>query len=521
MKLFVSYARIDKPFCIQLVDKLNHELWYDQRLYAGQDWWDEILRRLEWCDGFIYLISPESVASQYCQQELEIAQKSGRAIFPVLTHPDTSLVTKLEALQYVDMSRGLNADNMALLLNSILEAERNIRVSKRTTTPVKVAIAPPILQSAEIIGGVGKALESGLFDDAVLLLRQAKANGFQSRFIDIDAILYEAEIALEQQTRRREAEREYQQIVELFKYNKTRTIACKAFCAFKAEFPDFDPEDLESRCQETSPHQHKGQQNGNIPSPSPITRLQQKALLPMLYWKEIPAGKVQFDNISHMSPDNATTLVAVSTFLMGQFPVTNAQFEVFLDDTNGYESERWWQFSQRASAWHSTHPTALNSRFRGDERPRESVNWYEAMAFCHWLSHLSGVEITLPTLEMWQRAALGDTDFAFPWGDHYDSECCNTRESGLKMTTNVNRYSAGVSPFGVYDMAGNVWEWCLDEQPPDAESPDFKRAVIGGSHVSPFDRARTSFRYFLNPEARYSSIGFRVVALLPENHVQP
>jgi formylglycine-generating enzyme required for sulfatase activity len=88
------------------------------------------------------------------------------------------------------------------------------------------------------------------------------------------------------------------------------------------------------------------------------------------------------------------------------------------------------------------------------------------------------------------------------------------------MTTNVNRYSEGCSPYGVYDMAGNVWEWCLDKQPPDDDSPDFKRAVIGGSYVSPFDRAQASFRYFLNPEVRYSSIGFRLVASLPETHIQ-
>lgn len=519
MKLFVSYARIDKPFCIQLVDKLNiHELWYDQRLYAGQDWWQEILRRLEWCEGFIYLLSPDSVASKYCQQELEIAKKAGLKIFPVLIHPDTSLAEQLASLQHVDMARGLTADNVALLLNSILRTERKLHSAQETSKSVEIEASPPILQSAEIIGKAAKALESGLFDDAVLLLRQAKANGFQSRFIDIDTLLNEAEIALEQQTRRREAEREYQQIVQLFQYSKTRAIACKAFCAFKVEFPDFDPEGLETLCSnDLNPHQSE-RQNGN--NTSPIIRLQQKALLPMLFWKEIPAGTVTLDNMNQMSPENTATRVAVDTFLISQFPVTNAQFDVFLDDSNGYVNDQWWYFSQRAMDWHIAHPSALNSRFRGDERPRENVNWYEAMAFCHWLSHVSGVQITLSTLEMWQRAALGDSDFTYPWGNYYHHECCNTRESSLRMTTNVNRYTEGGSPFGVFDMAGNVWEWCLDKQPPDEESPDFKRAVIGGSYVSPFDRAQASFRYHLNPEVRYSSIGFRLVGLLPDSHQQ-
>ncbi len=61
MRLFLSYARVDKPYAIQVVNMLDiHEIWYDQRLYAGQDWWREILRRLDWCDGFIYLLSPDS-----------------------------------------------------------------------------------------------------------------------------------------------------------------------------------------------------------------------------------------------------------------------------------------------------------------------------------------------------------------------------------------------------------------------------------------------------------------------------
>ena len=519
MKLFVSYARIDKPFCIQLVDKLNiHELWYDQRLYAGQDWWQEILRRLEWCEGFIYLLSPDSVASQYCRQELEIAKKTGREIIPVLIHPDTSLSKQLGTLQYVDMARGLTIDNVTLLLNSILQAERRVQNTTKSTKSVTIQTTPPIVQTAEIIGKAAKALESGLFDDAVMLLRQAKANGFQSRFIDIDTLLHEAEIALEQQSRRREAEREYQNIVELFQYSKTRSIACKAFCAFAAEFPDFDPEGLANLCNGHNPHLSQQRQSLSEAS-SPIARLQQKPLLPLLLWKEIAAGKVLLDNLSHMSPGQTATLVEVDDFLMSQFPVTNVQFDVFLDSPDGYKNQQWWQFSQRAVDWHTAHTTPLNSRFRGDERPRENVNWYEAMAFCHWLSHLASVQITLPTLQMWQRAALGDTDFAYPWGNHYHQDCCNTRESGVKMTTHVNRYADGVSPFGVYDMAGNVWEWCLDKEAPDEESPDFKRAVIGGSYVSPFDRAQTSFRYFLNPEARYSSIGFRLVALLPDSHL--
>ncbi len=83
MRIFVSYARVDKPFCIQIVDTLDvHETWYDQRLYAGQNWWKEILRRLDWCESFVYLLSPDSISSEYCRKEFELAQSLGKHIVP-------------------------------------------------------------------------------------------------------------------------------------------------------------------------------------------------------------------------------------------------------------------------------------------------------------------------------------------------------------------------------------------------------------------------------------------------------
>jgi formylglycine-generating enzyme required for sulfatase activity len=83
------------------------------------------------------------------------------------------------------------------------------------------------------------------------------------------------------------------------------------------------------------------------------------------------------------------------------------------------------------------------------------------------------------------------------------------------MTTPVNRYELGVSPFGVYDMAGNVWEWCLNEEPSSGKNSktaeDIHRAVRGGSFISAPQRAQTTFHFYLNPVYLYATIGFRIV----------
>ena len=95
-------------------------------------------------------------------------------------------------------------------------------------------------------------------------------------------------------------------------------------------------------------------------------------------------------------------------------------------------------------------------------------------------------------------------------GREFAPERCNSSESGVKMTTIVTRYPEGASAFGVYDMAGNVWEWCLDGSPSAEAAPD-KRVVRGGSFMSSHRRALVDFHYELNPESYHASIGFRLV----------
>lgn len=255
MRLFISYARVDKYSCTQIVDILNvHEVWYDTRMHVGQHWWGQIQRRLEWCDGLIYLLSPDSVASKYCQREYAIARSLGKLIFPVVIHPDTQVPHDLAQLQWVDMRSGVTTEAVKSILNALYIADRRlVRLPARVPAGMSGALAqmdaPTSVHEVEtVVSEAAAAFDCNEYDRAVFLLKQARASGYNSRYIDLEAMLHEAEEALETEARRREAEREYAPIAALVKHEGTRRIGLQAFQAFRKIFPNYDPENLMAFC---------------------------------------------------------------------------------------------------------------------------------------------------------------------------------------------------------------------------------------------------------------------------------
>src|SRR5690606_21775040 len=90
-----------------------------------QDWWEEIQERLDWCEGFVYLLSPESVASEYCQKEFAIAANAGKHLFPVLIQARTEIPSSLSHIHFADLSQGM--EDIITLMNALTIAERKQR----------------------------------------------------------------------------------------------------------------------------------------------------------------------------------------------------------------------------------------------------------------------------------------------------------------------------------------------------------------------------------------------------------
>lgn len=241
-------------------------------------------------------------------------------------------------------------------------------------------------------------------------------------------------------------------------------------------------------------------------------------------WADIPAGQVILQNLWGDKKDyiGQSKIVEVPAFQIAKYPVTNAQFATFME-AGGYHQKRWWTdegwMQREEEGWKE--PGRWQDQERNSaEQPVIEVSWYEAIAFCQWLSEVSSEKIILPTEAQWQRAAQGDDGRIYPWGNEWDCERCNNfvPPCGTRKTSPVTVYEGkGDSPFGVVDMAGNVWEWCLTvfetggNEINITHTNSMSRVMRGGSwdgyHTENF---RVAYRNGSHPMGRGFSRGFRI-----------
>jgi hypothetical protein len=122
MRLFISYARVDKPTVRQIVEILrdgDHDPWYDHQLKAGEKWEDQLEKAIKGCEVFLYMLTPESVVSGYCMWEFKQAVEMGKPVLPLLLRPNTRIPKPISSIQYVDFSDGITASAVARLMGGL------------------------------------------------------------------------------------------------------------------------------------------------------------------------------------------------------------------------------------------------------------------------------------------------------------------------------------------------------------------------------------------------------------------
>jgi formylglycine-generating enzyme required for sulfatase activity len=313
-------------------------------------------------------------------------------------------------------------------------------------------------------------------------------------------------------------------------------------------------------------------------------------LLPPLV--DIPGGTYRIGSDEGLYENEAPNhAVELQAFAIAQFPVTNAEWALFMQ-AGGYEEERWWE-TEEARAWRRGEGTAEGAKqqwrddrkwmqdnfdsirqlhqqgritskqaddweaiarmsddefetllaegyppgrqtqpafwhddaFNHPAQPVVGVCWFEARAYCAWLSAQTDETFRLPTEAEWEAAARGVQCRRYAFGDDFDAAHCNAFETHVRHTTPIGVFSGGQTPEGLVDMTGNTWDWTSSLYSPypydaadgrEAPSPPGARRVVhGGSWSSDRVNARASSRNGYAPAYRDYFVGLRVVRSSP------
>jgi len=225
----------------------------------------------------------------------------------------------------------------------------------------------------------------------------------------------------------------------------------------------------------------------------------------------------------------AEQIFTVQPFYVAKYLITYAQFQTFLDASDGFEDARWWEGMPDDYEKRSIE----SQRTKITNAPRDSVSWYQCVAFARWVNdHLHGLElahpstgllkvgvnaeIRLPTEWEWQWMAQGGKLVkAYPWGG-WQEGYANTYEAGLNRTTAVGMYAHGAAECGALDAAGNLFDWCLnDYDNPVKISNNEEKVQRGGSFYFNQPSAAASDRSYNPPNSRGNHNGLRLVVAAP------
>lgn len=215
----------------------------------------------------------------------------------------------------------------------------------------------------------------------------------------------------------------------------------------------------------------------------------------------VPAGEFIMGSNERWDDESPEHISSTDAFHIDLYEVTNAEYKIFTDAT------------KRETPYHWLEGNLPKGK---EKHPVVYVSWFDAKAYCEWNGNKR-----LPNEQEWEKASRGEDGFTYPWGHEWTLDKSNNPYKHSTGTEPIGSYPNGKSPYGLYDMSGNVWEWVDSYYLPHpgntvhrAEYGDDKRLLKGGSWFDCLSygcglSAPTFNRSFFTPEVRNNSFGFR------------
>jgi formylglycine-generating enzyme required for sulfatase activity/tetratricopeptide (TPR) repeat protein len=494
IEVFFSYSREDRPLRDQLEKHLSSlkrqgviRTWHDRQIAPGAEWEQEIGNQLKTADIILLLVSPAFVSSKYCN-EIELPEAIARhdageaCVVPILLRPVAGWqdlpFAKLQVCPsggkpvtvwndpdnaYIDIVNGIRS-----AINQLLEKrQQQVKAFELWLATIELPLTPADLSQ---------------------LPQWQKRTGLTNEMIT--AKLEAAQIERQQQARRF-AEAEQQRMME----EELRQAVQRQRA--EAEHDRLSQERLTSQAH---------------PKSFPIYVTKRKLFgsgdqIP-IEMIDVPGGRFWMGalDMEGQSNENPRHEVAIAPFYISKYLITQIQYQTVVGKNP--------------------------SHFKGKNRPVENVSWWDAVYFCEALSKKTNRRFTLPSEAQWEYACRAGTMTSFYFGEtistnqaNYNGNTDDSVGEGMyrAQTTNVGVFSP--NNFGLYDMHGNVWEWCADHwhnsydgAPNDGSSwltddNRTSRLLRGGSWLRGSDRCRSASRYRFSPNAKDNSIGFRVICV--------
>lgn len=402
--IFISYSHNDKGYVHKLQEALlsqGFNVWIDDRIDYGTRWPKVIQDHLDDCDAFIVIVSENSFESEWVQNEVTRAKRIGKPFFPLLLNGSPWL--SIESTQYVDVSDGSVPPEKFYSRLALVtpRGERSEGIPESGLE--KMARAAPASISRPEAAPVKPKLNLSLKVISLIVV--------------IGLVAIAAVFGLSQM---------FQPSVPAPAQTVTATL-------------NLSPTVVPS--QTSAPSLTASQTSAATPAVS----VDQNAEMIL-----VPSGNFIMGSDGGQADEKPVHTVFLDAFYFDKYKVTNALYKLCVDAS--------------VCAAPKFKNSFLRPIYYGDPRydqfPVIGVDWYMAKTYCQWRA------ARLPTEAEWEKAARGPDGRTYPWGEGIDQSRANYNNNNdpnfVGDTSKVDAYPNGVSAYGAFDMAGNVWEWVAD-----------------------------------------------------------